>query len=81
MPDRHKQERNTMTLAVRLLLVFVLGMVAIFLIKKMVEALYNILELRDKTNAYDTTKQRNGMVLNLRTKKLEADQSAILPFE
>lgn len=62
-----------MTLIVKLLLVFILGMMAIFLIKKVVETVYNISELHDKSNACDITKQRNGIVFNTRTRKLEAD--------
>ena len=70
-----------MTLTIKLLLVFVLGIIAILLIKRMVYAVYNILELRNKSNAYDIVKKRNGIVFNTTTNKLEADQSVMLPFE
>lgn len=51
-----------------------------FFLKKIVESICNLSVLLRKKNYYDVTKQRNGIVINKKTKKLEADQSLILPF-
>ncbi len=53
---------------------------AMFLIKKIVEGVFNLNVVLRKNNSHDISKQRNGIVLNTKTKKLEADQSLILPF-
>ena len=51
-----------------------------FFLKKIVESVCNLSVLLRKKNYYDVTKQRHGIVINKKTKKLEADQSLILPF-
>lgn len=51
-----------------------------FFLKKIVESICNLSVLLRKKNYYDVTKQRHGIVINKKTKKLEADQSLILPF-
>lgn len=58
-----------------------LTIVAMLCIKKIVECLLNILIFSKKENRYNVAKQRNGIVYNKKTQKLEADQSIILPFE
>ncbi len=58
-----------------------LTVVAMLCVKKIVECILNIKVLNKKENHYDVAKQRNGIVYNKKTKKLEADQSIILPFE
>lgn len=65
----------------KVLVIIITGMIAMFSIKKLIESLINlIVDLKNK-NKYDNHRQREGMVLNKKTKKLEADQSLILPFE
>jgi hypothetical protein len=54
--------------------------VASFCVKKIVESILNIQILSKKENYYNTARLQNGMVYNKKTKKLEADQSIILPF-
>lgn len=51
-----------------------------FLTKKFVESIYNLKVFFNRKNRYDVSNQRNGIVLNERKKRLEADQSIILPF-
>lgn len=51
-----------------------------FFLRKIVESVCNLSILLGKKNYYDVTKQRHGIVINKKTKKLEADQSLILPF-
>jgi hypothetical protein len=51
-----------------------------FFLKKIMESICNLIILLGKKNYYDVTKQRQGIVINKKTKKLEADQSIILPF-
>ena len=51
-----------------------------YLIKKLVENIANLSILLRKKNYYDVSKQKHGIVYNKKTKKLEADQSLILPF-
>ena len=51
-----------------------------FFLKKIVESVCNLSVLLRKKNYYDVTKQRHGIVINKKTKKLESDQSLILPF-
>ena len=58
-----------------------LTIVAMLCVKKIVECLLNILISSKKENRYNVAKQRNGIVYNKKTQKLEADQSIILPFE
>ena len=59
----------------------ILCVLAIYFFRKLMESLVNLYILSKKKNSHDLTKQRNGIVLNKKTKKLEADQSLILPFE
>ena len=58
-----------------------LTIVAMLCVKKIVECLLNIIIFSKKENRYNVAKQRNGIVYNKKTQKLEADQSIILPFE
>lgn len=51
-----------------------------FFLKKIVESFCNLSILLRKKNYYDVTKQRHGIVINKKKKKIEADQSLILPF-
>lgn len=70
-----------MSLLIKLSLIVVLTAIAIFLFRKI---LFSVLNYRDVTNkeiAADITRQRNGIVFNTDTNKLEADQSVIPSFE
>lgn len=51
-----------------------------FFIKKLTESIVNLSVLLKKENYYDGTLRHEGMVFNKKTKKLEADNSLILPF-
>lgn len=57
-----------------------LGVVASYLIKKLIETIINLIIIGQESKRPDLAKQRNGIVYNTKTKKLEADQSLILPF-
>lgn len=65
----------------RLLALVITSIIIVYLFKKFVESICNLDVSLRKENHYDVSKQRNGIVLNKDTKKLEADQSLILPFE
>lgn len=52
-----------------------------FFLKRLIESIINISVSLKKENYYDTTKQHQRMVFNKKTKKLEADNSIILPFD
>lgn len=65
----------------RLLGLVVTSIIIVYLFKKFVESICNLDVSLRKENHYDVSKQRNGIVLNKDTKRLEADQSLILPFE
>ena len=67
-----------MTTCIALVLLTIVAMICV---KKIVEWLLNILIFSKKENRYNVAKQRNGIVYNKKTQKLEADQSIILPFE
>ena len=69
-----------MSIVIKVLAIIFLTIAIMFFIKKFVESIFNLnMSLRGK-NYYDVSNQRHGIVLNKRTKKLEADQSLILPF-
>lgn len=69
-----------MGIFLKVVAVVLLSILAMFLIKKLVEGVFNLNVVLRKDNSRDISKQRNGIVLNTKTKKLEADQSLILPF-
>lgn len=69
-----------MDILLKVAAVVLLGILAMFLIKKLVEGVFNLKFVFKKDNLRDISKQRNGIVINTKTKKLEADQSLILPF-
>lgn len=60
--------------------VILLGGVAMYLIKELVEAIINLKVINREKQMPDLAKQRNGIVYNKKTHKLEADQSMILPY-
>ena len=64
----------------RILALVVTSIAIMFLAKKFVESVCNLSILLRKKNYYDVSKQRHGIVYNKKAKKLEADQSLILPF-
>lgn len=70
-----------MKLMTTCIVLVLLTIVAMLCVKKIVECLLNILIFNKKENRYNVAKQRNGIVYNKKTQKLEADQSIILPFE
>lgn len=57
-----------------------LGVCAGFAAKKLIEGIINLSVLLKKGNRFDVSRQKNGIVYNKKEKKLEADQSMILPF-
>lgn len=69
-----------MSIFLKVVAVVLLSILAMFLIKKLVEGVFNLKVVLKKDNPRDISKQRNGIVLNTKTKKLEADQSLTLPF-
>ena len=69
-----------MDILLKVAAVVLLGILAMFLIKKLVEGVFNLKIVFKKDNLRYISKQRNGIVINTKTKKLEADQSLILPF-
>lgn len=56
-----------------------MALAGIFCFEKGIRAFLNILVLYKYSKKSDSINQRHGMVFNERTKKLEADQSPILP--
>lgn len=64
----------------RIIGLVVTSIIIMYLIKKLVESIANLSILLRKRNYYDVSKQKDGIVYNKKTKKLEADQSLILPF-
>lgn len=64
----------------KVLAVVLLTIAIMFFIKKLVESVINLSYLSKDKNLYDVSNQKHGVVLNKKTKKLEADQSVILPF-
>ncbi len=48
--------------------------------KKLIEGIINYSIISKKENKHDVSKQRHGIVYNKKDRKLEADQSTILPF-
>ena len=52
-----------------------------FFTKKFVESIFNLIFILKKKNWYDVSNQRHGIILNNETKKLESDNSIILPFQ
>jgi len=69
-----------MPVAVKVLAVVLLTIGIMFFIKKLVESVINLIYLSKDKNFYDVSNQKHGVVLNKKTKRLEADQSVILPF-
>lgn len=69
-----------MGILLKVVAIVLLSILVMFLIKKLVEGVFNLNVVLRKDNSRDASKQRNGIVLNTKTKKLEADQSLILPF-
>lgn len=68
-----------MSIIIKILIIIALGVITMFFIKKFIESIFNLIASREK-NSYDLSRQREGIVLNKDTKRLEADQSLILPF-
>lgn len=72
--------KNMGIFLIKALAILILGIAAIFFMKQIIENTIDLHVSCKNKNRYDVSKQRNGIVLNKRTKKLEADQSLILPF-
>lgn len=70
-----------MGLVIKLIFLFALGILAIVLFTKFIFSIFNLRDVTNKNLANDVTRQRNGIVFNNKTNKLEADQSIIYPFE
>ena len=69
-----------MSISIKVLAIVLITVAIMFFTRKFVESIFNLAFLLKKKNRYDVTSQRQGIVLNKKTKKLEADQSLILPF-
>lgn len=69
-----------MSIIMKLLAIIILTIAIMFFTKKIVESIFNLKMSLRRKNYYDVSNQRHGIVLNKKTKKLEADQSLILPF-
>lgn len=65
---------------IKILALVVTSIVIMYLFKKLVESLCRISVAMSKKNHYEVSNQRHGVVINKKEKKLEADQSLILPF-
>lgn len=59
---------------------FIAAILVMCCIKKIIECCCNLSVLFNEENYYDGTLKHENMVINKETKKLEADQSLILPF-
>lgn len=66
---------------VKLIGIVILAVVALFSLKRIVFGILNLRALRSYRRDANPINQRHGMVFNRRTRKLEADQSPILPFD
>lgn len=69
-----------MTALFSVVALLVLGGVASFLMKKLIETIINISIINKESKCPNLSKQRHGIIFNTKTNKLEADQSLILPF-
>ena len=65
---------------IRIIGIIVASIAAMYFMKKFVESVINLSVSLKKRNYYDKRLQHQGIVFNKRTKKLEADNSLILPF-
>ena len=63
---------------VTLLILFTLA--EMFLMRKIVEGIINLFFVLKDKNKYNTSYQHQGIVLNKKSKRLEADNSLITPF-
>lgn len=66
---------------VRLIGIIVLAMLAVFCLRRIVYAILNIRALNAYRHDANPLNQHQGIVLNKKTRKLEADQSPVLPFD
>jgi len=69
-----------MSITLKILVILILGIVAWFMTREIIKTAINIRILLLKGRFCDKSRMRNGVVFNKKTNKLEADQSAILPF-
>lgn len=70
-----------MSIELKILAIIILTIAIMFFTKKFVESIFNLIFILKKKNRYDVSNQRHGIVLNNETKKLEDDNSIILPFQ
>lgn len=70
-----------MSIELKILAIIILTIAIMFFTKKFVENILNLIFILNKKNRYDISNQKHGIVLNKETKKLEADNSIILPFQ
>lgn len=70
-----------MSIELKILSIIILTIAIMFFTKKFVESIFNLIFILKKKNWYDVSNQRHGIVLNNETKKLESDNSIILPFQ
>ena len=69
-----------MNIILNILAIIFITIATMFFTKKFVESIFNLKVFFNRKNHYDVSNQRNGIVLNEKKKRLEADQSIILPF-
>lgn len=69
-----------MDIGTSILLVFILTIAICFSFRKSCEKFLNLITSLEKKNWYDKTQQKQGIVLNNETKKVEAVNGLKLPF-
>lgn len=78
--DPAQQKDDAMTV-LKLIGIITLTVMALYCIKRIIIAILNLHALSQYRRTPDPINQRQGIVYNKRTNKLEADQSPILPYE
>lgn len=73
-------EAGNMKIVLMVAVILIMGVCAMLVAKKLIEGIINYSVISKKENKHDVSKQRHGIVYNKKDRKLEADQSTILPF-
>lgn len=74
--------KNTISMKILIILaIIILILVFIIVIRIIVENIVNIIIITKKKNTLDLTMHRNGIVINKKKNKLEADQSIVLEID
>lgn len=61
-------------------LILMCGLLIVWAFSQMIKALYNIKAFQEEKKNPGTHTNRGGMVLNIKTGKLEADNNIVMPF-